>query len=79
MQVRLFAYLRERVGESIVPLDLSSGATVESAWQEIARRSPIVAGLRRSIRPAVNSAYATFETGVQDGDEIAFLPPVSGG
>lgn len=77
--VRLFAVFRERLGQGVLSLDLEPDATVDTVWERVAALRPDVAGLRRVTRFAVNGAYAEPATPVHDGDEVAFLPPMSGG
>ena len=59
--------------------DVPAGSTVEIVWQALAGEFPAAAPYRASLSAAVNAAYAKFSTPVSDGDEVAFLPPVSGG
>ena len=77
--VRLFATIREAVGQAEVELDLPGGASAEDAWQALVRTYPTLAQRRRSLAASVNRCYAPFETALEDGDEVAFIPPVSGG
>ena len=79
MRVRLFASLREAVGASEVELDLHEGATAEEAWQSLAGTHPALASRRARLTAAVNRRYAAFDTPLRDGDEVVFVPPVSGG
>jgi molybdopterin synthase catalytic subunit len=62
-----------------VALELADGATIEDAWAAMVERFPGLAAGRRSLRFARNGDYAPPETGLADGDEVAFIPPVSGG
>jgi molybdopterin synthase sulfur carrier subunit len=55
------------------------GATIGAVWRELAGEFPALAGYERSISTALNADYARMDAEVHDGDEIAFLPPVSGG
>jgi molybdopterin converting factor small subunit len=55
------------------------GATIGTVWQQLVREFPDLVGYERSISTAVNADYARMDHAVQDGDEVAFLPPVSGG
>jgi molybdopterin synthase catalytic subunit len=78
--VRLFAILRERAGSDSVEIDLPEGATVGDALERLAA-APGLAGLidRRSVRMAVNLEYASTATTISAGDELALIPPISGG
>jgi molybdopterin converting factor subunit 1 len=77
--VRLFARLRDIAGASEVARDIAPGATIGAVWAGLARDFPDFAAYERSISSAVNADYARMDREVHDGDEIAFLPPVSGG
>jgi molybdopterin converting factor subunit 1 len=77
--VRLFARLREIAGTGELTQELPAGATAETAWQLLAARYPELAAYERVASCAVNEEYARFSTALNDGDEVAFLPPVSGG
>jgi molybdopterin converting factor subunit 1 len=77
--VRLFARLRDIVGTSELARDLPAGATIGDLWRELAREFPELASYERSISSALNADYARMDQVVGDGDEVAFLPPVSGG
>lgn len=79
VRVRLFASLREALGRSESDLVLPQGATAEDAWQALAREVPPLAPRRPSLAVAVNRQYAAFDTALEEGDEVAFIPPVSGG
>ena len=79
VRVRLFASLREAVGTSEVELDLPEGATAEMAWQRLAEAHTALAPRRPRLTAAVNRRYALFDTPLRDGDELVFVPPVSGG
>ena len=77
--IRLFARLREIVGDGELTRELPEGATTQTAWDALTREFPGLAGYRSSVSSAVNEEYAPFTTPLNDGDEVAFLPPVSGG
>ena len=77
--VRLFARLRDVAGASELARDLPSGATIGDVWRQLARAFPEFAGYERSIASAINADYARMDQVIGEGDEIAFLPPVSGG
>ena len=77
--VLAFARLRDLLGSPRLVRDVPNGATVEAVWQAVAAEFPAAAPYRASLSAAVNASYAKFTTPVADGDEVAFLPPVSGG
>ncbi len=77
--VRLFARLRELAGAGELVRDVPPGATVDTVWQGLAAEFPAMAPHRVSISSAVNADFAPMTTMLRDGDEVAFLPPVSGG
>jgi molybdopterin converting factor subunit 1 len=79
VHVRLFAILRERAGRSELPLELPDRATVADAIGLLSEQLPEIRPHLRSIAFAVNRAYASGATVLQDGDELALIPPVSGG
>jgi molybdopterin synthase catalytic subunit/molybdopterin converting factor small subunit len=78
VHVRCFALLRELSADR-TQLSLADGATIENAWAELARRHPALVPHRPFVRAARNGAYAAWEEPLTEQDEIAFLPPVSGG
>jgi molybdopterin converting factor subunit 1 len=77
--VRLFARLRDVAGASELARDLPSGATIGDVWRQLAQEFPELVGYERSISSAINAEYTRMDQVVGEGDEIAFLPPVSGG
>lgn len=79
IRVRLFAVQRELVGAREVALDLEPGATIEGGWSALVERFPVLAGGRPSMRFARNGEYADPATVLAEGDELACIPPVSGG
>lgn len=79
VRVRLFAMQRELAGTRQVELELPGGATIEDAWQALVARVPALAPGRSAVRFARNADYAPAETLLSDGDEVAMIPPVSGG
>ncbi len=75
--VRCFAAVREALGTDTIAIDLAVGTTVEGLRQRLAEGSPALA--RLPVAFAVNRDYARSETVLADGDEVAFIPPISGG
>jgi molybdopterin converting factor subunit 1 len=79
VRIRLFAIQRELAGSREVALELPATATVADAWAGLVARHPVLAPGRSSVRFAVNGEYAGPDTPLGDGDEVAVIPPVSGG
>jgi molybdopterin synthase sulfur carrier subunit len=77
--IRLFARLRDIAGAGDLERQASEGATVADVWRALVAEYPPLAQYESSMSAAVNADYARMATKVADGDEIAFLPPVSGG
>ncbi|MEI6667793.1 MAG: MoaD/ThiS family protein [Acidobacteriota bacterium] len=77
--IRLFAGLRDIAGAADLVREVPAGATVEQAWQGLAGEFPAMAPHRASLSAAVNAEYARFTRALAAGDEVVFLPPVSGG
>jgi len=74
IRVRLFASLQERWRIDQMELEAEGLATVADVWRALTGED-----LAEGILAAVNMEYARPETPVQDGDEVAFFPPVTGG
>ena len=62
-----------------VPLELPDSATIEDAWAAVVTRFPVLAPGRASVRFARNGEYSPATSALANGDELAFIPPVSGG
>src|SRR4051812_11038435 len=80
VRVRLFAVLRQRAGRESVEIEVDEGATVADALDVLSREPGLVGVLERMpVRMAVNRDYAAPETELSANDELALVPPVSGG
>jgi molybdopterin synthase catalytic subunit len=79
VRVLFFGQLKEIVGASEESAELSEGAKLEDLFERYNRRFPKFAEFRPSIAVSVNQEYADAKLALSDGDEVAFLPPVSGG
>jgi molybdopterin converting factor subunit 1 len=77
--VRLFARLRELAGTSELQQDLPDDALARTSWESLVREHPSLGDYGAAVSCAVNEEYARLTTPLEDGDEVAFLPPVSGG
>src|SRR4029077_16065108 len=76
---RLFARLREQAGIETERIALPPGASVSDVYEFLRRLHPGLEGDRKSVRAAVNQEFVDWDAAVADGDEVAFIPPVSGG
>ena len=79
VNVRLFARLRDIAGSGELIREAADGSTVGVVWKSLVAEYPDLAPYEKSISCAVNTDYSRFSETVADGDEVAFLPPVSGG
>jgi molybdopterin converting factor subunit 1 len=77
--VRLFARLRDLAGTGEIVREVPAPATVETVWSGLVAEMPALGEYERTMSVAVNADYSKMSASVQDGDEVAFLPPVSGG
>jgi sulfur-carrier protein len=79
VRVRLFASLREAMGQGEIEIDLPPAATAEEAWQRLVLTTPALGERRRGLLASINRRYAPFDSPLGEGDELVFIPPVSGG
>ena len=77
--MRLFAGYRERIGRSEMTVDLPEGATVGLLAEHMVRSYPGLIGDPARLVVAVNQEYQDHLQMLQEGDEVALIPPVSGG
>ncbi len=79
VQVRCFAAAREIVGSGELIVDLPEGSTLTQLIDQIRHQFPRLEGLVGSLLFSVNQEYAPSDRRLAAGDEIALIPPVSGG
>jgi len=79
VKILLFASFRETVGTSQSTLEVEPEAKVSDVWAELVAQHPRLAPHAGTAAYAVNGTYAKPDERVAEGDEVAFLPPVSGG
>lgn len=77
--IRLFARLRDLVGTPELTREVPAPATVATVWNTLVAEFPAARDYERTMSVAVNATYARLHSPVAEGDEVAFLPPVSGG
>jgi len=79
VRVELFGRASSQSGERELEVELSEGATLRDAAAEVVKRLPVLEWIPAICRPARNLEYAHWNDPVSDGDEVSFIPPVSGG
>jgi molybdopterin converting factor subunit 1 len=79
IEVLLFGAAADRAGTRKVQLKVESDSTLSEVWPLLAERYPDLSPMRDTLAFAVNGEYATLDEPVGPGDEVAVLPPVSGG
>jgi molybdopterin synthase catalytic subunit len=77
--VRYFAGHRDITGRTEEQIELEAGATVGVLWEQLVGRYPALTGYSGKLLYAVNEEFSTLATKLKDGDDVAFVPPVSGG
>ncbi len=79
VKTRLFAGLHQLVGERVVTLEVPAGATAAALRDRLGERFPQVRDLLPNVVCAVAEEYVSMEYVLQEGDDVALIPPVSGG
>lgn len=79
IQVRFFAILRDKAKQSAIQLELADRSTVAEAFVRLGELYPDIAVYLPRVSAAVNREYVRGEHVLKDGDELALIPPVSGG
>lgn len=79
VKVLFFGRVRELTGLTEEEGEVREGTTLADLLERYMRRYPQLAGLRASLVTSRNQEFVTWDTRITSGDEIAFLPPVSGG
>jgi molybdopterin converting factor subunit 1 len=77
--VKFFAAPREALGKQELTQTLAEGTTVGQLLDQLIEEHPVLRAHTRFVNAAVNRAYVSMQTPLQDGDEVAYLPPVGGG
>ena len=79
VKVLFFGRLKDIVGQSEEFVDLADASSIEQLFARYSTRIPKLANYRSSVVASRNREFAAWDTVVYPGDEVAFLPPVSGG
>lgn len=79
VEVLLFGAAADRAGTRKVQLEIEEDSTLAEIWPLLAERYPGLSSMRDTLAFAVNGEYARMDEPVGPDDEVAVLPPVSGG
>ena len=79
IKVKFFAYIRVITESSETEIEVNEGSTLENIMEILVKKYPDLMRYKEEINMAVNHEYAPEKTVVKKGDEVALLPPVSGG
>jgi molybdopterin converting factor subunit 1 len=79
IKVKFFASYKEALGTDELDLDLDEHFTVSDLIENLRQNHPKLGNLLETLVVSVNLEYASYETKLKNGDEVALLPPVSGG
>lgn len=77
--IKLFARLKDLAGAGELVREVPAPATVQTVWKSLTAEMPSLIQYEGTMSVAVNAEYTRMAAAVRDGDEVAFLPPVSGG
>lgn len=79
MRILFFAQTKDAAETSAMEMKISGSVGVEVVWNKLVEQKPKLAAFRRTTRLARNGEYADAKTKFTDADEVALIPPVSGG
>jgi sulfur-carrier protein len=79
MRILFFAQTKDAAETAELEMSISDGAGAEEIWERLVAKKPKLAAFRKTTRLARNSEYADAKTKFSNGDEVALIPPVSGG
>ena len=79
VSVRLFAGAAEVAGVRVHRVTIEDGATVDEVFDRMAEQFPALAVMKASLKFAVNQEFVEMDQRLSNGDEMAVIPPVSGG
>ena len=79
VRIKCFAWAREVTGEDEIELDIPEGGTVKELRESLGEKVPSFAPKMESIAVSVNQEFAGDSHSVSAGDELALIPPISGG
>ncbi len=77
--LKLFSSYKEAVGAAVLELEVTDGTTVDALIKRLKMEHPNLSKFTDEIIVAVNLEYSPYDKVLSEGDEVALLPPVSGG
>jgi len=77
--IKYFASLREKIGRAQDMVEFSDGLTIQNIWSQLNEQVDLGGIKSRDLLCSQNMEYAQWDAVVNDGDEVAFFPPVTGG
>ena len=79
VKVRFFARLREQAGVEVETIEVAPSSTLADVYEKLRAKHPALESDRDSVRGAINLEFAGWDATITEGNEVAFIPPVSGG
>jgi molybdopterin converting factor subunit 1 len=79
VNVLFFGQIKELLGRAQDSIDIPESSSIEDVFQQVAAHNPELQEFRSSVVASRNQEFAAWNTPLRAGDEVAFLPPVSGG
>ncbi|OGL43496.1 MAG: molybdopterin converting factor subunit 1 [Candidatus Schekmanbacteria bacterium RBG_16_38_10] len=79
IKVKFFALISEKIGAREINIEIKDGMTLEILWEELKNSYPVLKNINSSLLFSINHEYASLDSLLKEGDEIALIPPVSGG
>ena len=79
VNVRVFGGLRDLIGQRDLKLDIDSPYHVKAVWAAVEKAYPVLSSYAHIVRFAVNGSLVSAEVVLRSGDDVALLPPMSGG
>ena len=79
VKVKFFALIREKIDAREINIEIKDGSTLGVLWEELKNSYLVLKNINSSLLFSVNHEYASLDSLLKEGDEIALIPPVSGG
>lgn len=79
IKVKFFASYREAIGRAGLDVEVKDDTNISGLLEQLKQDHPGLGALTENLIVSVNREYASYDTILKDGDDVALLPPVSGG